>query len=165
MRRMAPPVFDPLCPECNEGSRRLFLCDWHANRLREDTLVIWLIAGLFAFIIMATVVLSLLSIRSRLGPHSIEPPSISPAETTSLRFPADARFAINRPAQIVVRLSVDTQGRPSQARVLESSGDSLLDRFAVETILGWRWVPGRVGGIPQDMEVELPLNFSPPGWR
>jgi protein TonB len=43
--------------------------------------------------------------------------------------------------------------------VAESSGYDRLDQAAVSTVLKWRYVPGKRGGVPEAMWFNVPINF------
>jgi protein TonB len=43
--------------------------------------------------------------------------------------------------------------------VQQSSGYERLDRTAVETVLRWRYVPGKRAGVPEAMWFNIPINF------
>ncbi|MGB5851103.1 MAG: energy transducer TonB [Rhodanobacter sp.] len=60
--------------------------------------------------------------------------------------------------QLTVQLRVDGEGRVQHARVLDSSGDPILDAHALRSVQGWRFaVPP---GHPDGLSGELPMRFS-----
>ena len=61
--------------------------------------------------------------------------------------------------KVVVRVWIDTEGVASQASVQTPSGFERLDRAAVNTVLGWRYVPGKRAGAPQAMWFDVPVNW------
>jgi protein TonB len=62
---------------------------------------------------------------------------------------------------VLLHVAVDGGGLVSAARVLESSGDAVLDEHALRSVRGWRFaVPA---GHPDGMAGELPMQFSSKG--
>lgn len=61
--------------------------------------------------------------------------------------------------KVVVRVFIETDGRASRAEVQQSSGYERLDRTAVDTVLRWRYVPGKRAGVPEAMWFNIPINF------
>lgn len=62
--------------------------------------------------------------------------------------------------RVLVRVFVDTSGTPSRAELARSSGFERLDKTAIDTVLRWRFVPGKRGGEAQAMWVEVPIVFE-----
>jgi protein TonB len=48
---------------------------------------------------------------------------------------------------------------PQSAELRKSSGFERLDQAALATALKWRYVPGKRGGVPEAMPVNVPINF------
>lgn len=65
--------------------------------------------------------------------------------------------------RVVVHIDIDGSGRVEAARVVESSGDPVLDEHALRSVRGWRFAvpPDHPGGISGD----LPMRFSSQGER
>jgi protein TonB len=61
--------------------------------------------------------------------------------------------------KVVVRVFIEADGSASRAEVQQSSGYERLDRTAVETVLRWRYVPGKRAGVPEGMWFNIPINF------
>ena len=61
--------------------------------------------------------------------------------------------------KVLVRVLIGADGKPRQAELKRSSGYDRLDSAAVEYVLKCRYVPGKVGGVPQAMWYEAPVNF------
>jgi len=62
--------------------------------------------------------------------------------------------------QVLVRASVDANGRVSSVTVVRSSGYGILDQAALRAVRGWTFHPQTVGGEPRASAVEVPVNFS-----
>ncbi|MEJ8835954.1 energy transducer TonB [Ramlibacter sp. AN1133] len=60
---------------------------------------------------------------------------------------------------VVVRVLIGTDGRPRTAQVAQSSGFPRLDEASVETALAWRYVPGKRGGVPEEMWASVPIRW------
>jgi len=61
--------------------------------------------------------------------------------------------------KVLVRVLIGPDGAPQRAELKRSSGFDRLDRAAIEYIMRCRYVPGKVGGVPQAMWHEAPVNF------
>lgn len=67
--------------------------------------------------------------------------------------------------QVVLALSVGTDGSPASIEVFRSSGNAELDKAAVEGVRGWRFKPATRGGQPLSSKLQVPVNFRPPQMR
>ncbi len=61
--------------------------------------------------------------------------------------------------RVVVRVLIGTDGTASQAEIRSSSGFERLDQAALQTVLKWRYVPGKRAGVPEAMWFNVPINF------
>lgn len=61
--------------------------------------------------------------------------------------------------RVVVRAFIQLDGTASRAEVQRSSGFERLDQTAVQTVLRWRYVPGKRAGVPEAMWFNIPINF------
>ena len=61
--------------------------------------------------------------------------------------------------RVVVRVYISTDGIASRAEVQKSSGYPRLDETAVQTVLRWRYVPGKRAGVPEAMWYSVPISF------
>ncbi|MDD2880653.1 MAG: energy transducer TonB [Rhodoferax sp.] len=100
-------------------------------------------------------------------------PAIS-ALPPSLQLPSSAADYLNNPApvypaisqrlgeqgKVVLRVLITKDGSARQAEIQESSGFDRLDQAALRAVMGWRYVPGRRAGVPQDMWFNVPINFA-----
>jgi protein TonB len=48
---------------------------------------------------------------------------------------------------------------PQKAEVRQTSGFDRLDQTALATVMRWRYVPGKRGGVPEAMWFNVPINF------
>jgi len=61
--------------------------------------------------------------------------------------------------KVVVRVLIGVDGTAQQAEIRTSSGYDRLDQAALTTVLKWRYVPGKRGGVPEAMWFNVPINF------
>ncbi len=61
--------------------------------------------------------------------------------------------------RVVLRVRIETDGSASQAEIQRSSGFERLDQTALQTVLRWRFVPGKRNGVPEAMWFNIPINF------
>jgi protein TonB len=94
------------------------------------------------------------------GPAKVELPSTN---ADYLQNPKPAYPPISKrlgeQGKVIVRVLIGTDGTAQKAEVAESSGFDRLDQAAVTTVLKWRYVPGKRGGVPEAMWFRVPINF------
>jgi protein TonB len=61
--------------------------------------------------------------------------------------------------RVIVRVFIGADGVAQRAEIRQSSGHDRLDQAARATALRWRYVPGKRGGVPEAMWVNVPINF------
>lgn len=61
--------------------------------------------------------------------------------------------------RVLVKVFIGADGLPQKAEVKTSSGFERLDRTALDSVLQWRYVPGKVGGVAQSMWYVVPVDF------
>ena len=61
--------------------------------------------------------------------------------------------------KVIVRVLIGTDGVPQKAEMRQSSGFERLDQAALNTVLKWRYVPGKRGGVAMEMWFNVPINF------
>ncbi|HRK39288.1 MAG TPA: energy transducer TonB [Burkholderiaceae bacterium] len=74
------------------------------------------------------------------------------------RYPPVSK-RLGEQGKVVVRVFIGVDGTASQAEVRTSSGFDRLDQTALNTVLGWKYVPGKVNGEPKAMWFNVPINF------
>jgi protein TonB len=83
----------------------------------------------------------------------------SPAEAPRPPYPLAARKrGLQGVVTLMVRVAED--GSPLEVQLKASSGHSLLDESALETVKRWRFSPARQSGRAVVASVELPVRFS-----
>ena len=77
-------------------------------------------------------------------------------------LPEYPRLARKRGYQgtVVLDVLVDQNGRVVDIRLFTSSGHSILDRKAMESIKVWLFKPGMKGNKKLDMWVRVPVRFE-----
>ena len=60
---------------------------------------------------------------------------------------------------MVVRVLIGVDGSAQNAEIRQSSGYPRLDQAALETVLKWRYVPGKRGGVAEAMWFNVPIAF------
>lgn len=73
-------------------------------------------------------------------------------------FPAISR-RLNEQGKTTVRVLIGADGQPQRAEISKSSGFPRLDDAALATVMRWRYVPGKRGGIAEAMWFDVPLNW------
>lgn len=61
--------------------------------------------------------------------------------------------------KVLVRVLIGVDGVPKNAELRQSSGFDRLDQAALNTVLKWRYVPGKRGGVAEEMWFNVPINF------
>lgn len=74
-------------------------------------------------------------------------------------YPAEAK-RLGQQGRVVVRVLIESDGRPSAAVIRESSGFPVLDQAALDSVKSWTYVPGKRNGVPEKMEFNVPITFT-----
>jgi periplasmic protein TonB len=94
------------------------------------------------------------------SPTEVELPS---SDASYLQNPAPVYPPISKrlgeQGKVIVRVLIGTDGAPQKAELKRSSGFERLDQSALEYVMKCRYVPGKVGGVPQAMWHEAPVTF------
>lgn len=95
------------------------------------------------------------------APPRLEPPSTDARYLDNPRppYPAMSR-RLREQGRVVLRVRIETDGSASQAEVRTSSGFERLDESARQTVLRWRYVPGKRNGVPEAMWFDIPIQFA-----
>jgi len=73
-------------------------------------------------------------------------------------YPAISK-RLGEQGKVVVRVLIGADGTAQKAEIRQSSGYERLDQAALNTVLAWRYVPGKRGGVPEAMWFNVPINF------
>ncbi|AVT12618.1 energy transducer TonB, partial [Paracidovorax avenae] len=94
------------------------------------------------------------------APPKVELPS---SDAAYLNNPKPAYPAISRrlgeQGKVVVRVLIGADGLPQKVELNKSSGYDRLDRLAMETVMRYKFVPGKRNGVPETMWNLVPFNF------
>ena len=66
---------------------------------------------------------------------------------------------LNEQGKTTVRVLIGLDGQPQRAEIAKSSGFSRLDDAAITTVMRWRFVPGKRGGVAEAMWFNVPINW------
>ena len=80
-------------------------------------------------------------------------------ENPPIRYPSLARRR-NYQGTVMLNVLVSPLGRAETVTVERSSGHTILDRHAVESVSGWRFEPARRGGTAIAMWVRVPVRYE-----
>ena len=107
------------------------------------------------------------------APVAAAPVNATPAPSPKIALPSTQADYLNNPkpaypalsrrlgeqGRAVVRVLIGADGLPQKAELHTSSGFERLDRAALDTVMRWRYVPGKRGDVPEAMWFNVPLNF------
>ena len=66
---------------------------------------------------------------------------------------------LSEQGKTTVRVLIGIDGLPQRSEVAKSSGFERLDQAALTTVMRWRFVPGKRGGVPEAMWFNVPINW------
>ena len=66
---------------------------------------------------------------------------------------------LNEQGKTTVRVLIGLDGLPQRSEIVKSSGFERLDQAAVATVMRWRYVPGKRGGVAEAMWFNVPINW------
>lgn len=66
---------------------------------------------------------------------------------------------LNEQGKTTVRVLIGLDGLPQRSEIAKSSGFERLDQAAMATVMRWRYVPGKRGGVPEAMWFNVPINW------
>jgi len=93
---------------------------------------------------------------------SVVPPMVESVEYVRAAPPVYPKESQRRREHgtVVLRVLVDTEGRPAQIQVERSSGFERLDSAARDAVAKFRFRPYEVNGIAQPAQVLIPIGFD-----
>ncbi len=98
----------------------------------------------------------------RPGPPPAQVAPVTPpvaVETPAPRYPPSAlRRGVS--GEVLLRVTVDTQGRPADIELIQSSGSRDLDRAATAAARRWRFRPALRDGVAVEGAVNVPIVFD-----
>lgn len=94
-------------------------------------------------------------------PPPVETTRVMAIDTPTPAYPPELACA-DVGGQVVVRLTVGTDGRPGEVVLVESSRQPALDAAALEAVKTWRFEPATRAGQPTTSKINVPVTFTPP---
>ncbi len=92
--------------------------------------------------------------------HRLSHISVGPdVKTQSLKLPRAIEVAT--PTLLIVAIHIDEHGRVIEDSIVQSSGDSLIDKHALETAALQVFEPATRGGKPVDVWMNIPMKYGP----
>ncbi|HEX8796338.1 MAG TPA: TonB family protein [Polyangiaceae bacterium] len=91
--------------------------------------------------------------------HAVVPPVV--VSHVDAVYPPSA-LPTREHADVVLLVTVDTDGHVSKADVAESSGAPDLDEAALVAVRQWTFVPAKRDGKPVASRIKIPFHFAPP---
>ena len=73
-------------------------------------------------------------------------------------YPSISR-RLNEQGRTTVRVLIGADGYPQRAEIGKSSGFGRLDDAALATVMRWRYLPGKRGGVAETMWFNVPINW------
>jgi len=73
-------------------------------------------------------------------------------------YPAMSK-RLGEQGKVVVRVLIGADGIPQKAEIRTSSTFDRLDQAALATVMKWRYVPGKRGGVAEAMWFNVPISF------
>ena len=73
-------------------------------------------------------------------------------------YPAISK-RLGEQGQVIHSVLIGVDGLPISARLVKSSGFDRLDAAAYATVMSWRYVPGKRGGVVAQMSYNAPINW------
>lgn len=72
--------------------------------------------------------------------------------------PLSAR--LGETGRVVYKVWIGPDGKAQRAELVSSSGFSRLDKAAYETVMRWRYMPGKRNGVPETMPFNVPISWE-----
>ena len=60
----------------------------------------------------------------------------------------------------VYKVWIGVDGKPQRAELVSSSGFPRLDKAAYDTVMSWRYVPGKRNGVAETMAFNVPIHWE-----
>jgi protein TonB len=100
-------------------------------------------------------------------PGAATPPPVETApafDVAYLRNPPPAYPALAKrqrlQGRVLLKVRVDSDGRPQEIEVVASAGAAILDDAAVQGVRKWRFIPAKRNGVAIAAWVQVPVQFT-----
>lgn len=95
------------------------------------------------------------------GPAPVATTQIMAIDTPPPVYPAE--LACNDVGgQVLLQLTIGAEGRPTEVRMLQGSGEPALDAAAQEAVRNWRFKAATRADQPVAGKLDVPVTFTPP---
>jgi TonB family protein len=92
----------------------------------------------------------------RVGGEIAEPRKIKDVKPI---YPQEALDA-NVQGIVILEITINEQGKVSDAKLLRARGNGLLDQAAVDAVAQWEYTPTLVNGVPTPVRMTVTVNFT-----
>lgn len=94
----------------------------------------------------------------------IAPTELAAVDTPKPDYPLELACAGISGTTVLV-VTVGIEGKPTEVRLSQSSGDERLDKSALERVPSWQFNPPTRNGQPFAQTIQVPVNFTAPAER
>lgn len=93
-------------------------------------------------------------------------PAVAPTELAAIETPPPAYpielACAGAGGQTVLKVTVGTEGTPTEVALVKSSGQTQLDQLAQEKVREWKFRAATRNGQPVAQTIQVPVDFKPP---
>lgn len=89
----------------------------------------------------------------------IVPPSYDRSKVAQPKYPAQA-YRNGDQGEVLLSVLVGADGKAKRVSVDRTSGSTLLDRAAMDTVRAWQFSPGMRNGVPQEAARQVAIGFK-----
>ncbi|HBK46386.1 MAG TPA: energy transducer TonB [Xanthomonadaceae bacterium] len=93
-------------------------------------------------------------------------PAIAPTELAAIETPPPeypvALACAGAGGKSVLTVVVGPEGRPTEVKLAQSSGQPALDESAQRKVREWKFKPATRNGQPVSQTIQVPVDFKPP---
>ncbi len=89
----------------------------------------------------------------------IVPPSYNRSKVAQPKYPAQA-YRNGDQGEVLLSVLVGADGKAKRVSIDRTSGSTLLDRAAMDTVRVWQFSPGTRNGVPQEAARQVAIGFK-----
>ncbi|MEO8366870.1 MAG: energy transducer TonB [Pseudoxanthomonas sp.] len=97
-------------------------------------------------------------------PPAIASTELAAVDTPKPDYPLELACAGISGTTVLV-VTIGTEGKPTEVKLAQSSGDERLDKSALERVPSWQFNPPTRNGQPFAQTIQIPVNFKAPAER
>jgi periplasmic protein TonB len=95
------------------------------------------------------------------APPSVQLPSSDAAYLQNPKPPyPPLSMRLGETGKVVYKVWIGTDGKAERAELVQSSGFARLDSATYDTVMRWRYIPGKRNGVAQAMPFNVPINWE-----